>query len=150
MPDETSSTPPATPFPASWGMTPRTGDPSRFDGFRPPDGGDGYDFMADHAEPAGLRPIASWGRDGWDLGDWPYYVIYSGKGAGAWWTVSYIEGDIIARRYATRDEMISGIDAIARDQWERDPDRGPKDIDGPEARGPFSWARLEQEREAAA
>jgi hypothetical protein len=35
---------------------------------------DGYDDMA-LAESAGWHVLSSWGRDGWDLGDWPYVVV---------------------------------------------------------------------------
>lgn len=35
---------------------------------------DGYSDM-EAAAKEGWRPIAGWGADGWDLGDWPYVVI---------------------------------------------------------------------------
>lgn len=36
---------------------------------------DGYDDMyLAHAE--GWQPLATWGRDGWNLGNWPYVAIY--------------------------------------------------------------------------
>ena len=34
---------------------------------------DGYDWIA-QAESEGWRAVSGWGRDGWDLGDWPYVV----------------------------------------------------------------------------
>jgi hypothetical protein len=36
---------------------------------------DGYSDMAAE-EKRGWRALASWGRDGWNLGDWPYVVVY--------------------------------------------------------------------------
>lgn len=38
-------------------------------------GDDGYDEM-DVAARKGWRVLAGWGRDGWDLGEWPYVCIY--------------------------------------------------------------------------
>lgn len=35
---------------------------------------DGYDDM-DVAESEGWKAVSGWGRDGWDLGDWPYVVV---------------------------------------------------------------------------
>ncbi len=37
---------------------------------------DGYDDM-ELAERQGWRTLANWGRDGWDLGEWPYVMIYT-------------------------------------------------------------------------
>lgn len=37
---------------------------------------DGYDDM-NLAEETGWHALSSWGRDGWNLGDWPYVVIYT-------------------------------------------------------------------------
>jgi hypothetical protein len=36
---------------------------------------DGYSDMA-FEEKRGWHAIAGWGRDGWDLGNWPYVMIY--------------------------------------------------------------------------
>lgn len=35
---------------------------------------DGYAFMAAGATD-GWRAVSAWGKDGWDLGDWPYVVV---------------------------------------------------------------------------
>jgi hypothetical protein len=37
-------------------------------------GGDGYDWM-DRVHRSRWAPIPSWGRDGWDLGDWPLVIV---------------------------------------------------------------------------
>ena len=37
--------------------------------------GDGYDDMG-IAIKQGWTVLANWGRDGWDLGEWPYVAIY--------------------------------------------------------------------------
>lgn len=144
------STTTTSPFPAAWGMTPGTDNPARFTGFRPWDTDDGYDFMHEHAIPAGWRAVSSWGRDGWDLGDWPYVCIYHHDYAGAYWFLSYCEGDLTAYRFDTLDQLHAHTDDTARFYWEHFfRDRGPDNLDGPEARGPFSWARLDAEGVAA-
>jgi len=41
--------------------------------------GDGYD-QADFLRKSGWVPISSWGCDGWDLGEWPYQMVYARTG----------------------------------------------------------------------
>ena len=37
--------------------------------------GDGYDRMELFGK-LGWRAVSSWGKDGWDLGDWPYVMFF--------------------------------------------------------------------------
>ena len=129
-------------FPGAWDMTPGDQRPDRFTGHRPWDADDGYDFMHSHAEPAGWRAVSGWGKNGWDLGDWPYVVMYHRKESGAFWFLQYTEGDLIAYRFGTLADLHAHTDGAARFYWDHDRDRGPADLDSPDARGPFSWARL--------
>lgn len=138
-----STTSTSSAFPAEWAMTPGTDNPDRFTGRRPWDAGDGYDFMHEHAIPAGWRAVASWGRDGWDLGDWPYVCIFFREHAGSFYYLCHVEGDLTGYRFDTLEQLHAHTDGTARFYWEHDRDRGPDDLDSPDARGPFSWARLD-------
>jgi len=97
---------------------------------------DGFAFCA-AAEKAGLKPIAGWGQDGWDLLDWPYYVLAAGKlPAGAvpegptekFVYLTYCEGDLTLAEFDTKAELYAGIDELAVWFWRSRPDRGPKQI----------------------
>jgi len=59
-------------FPEGWAMVQSPDDPNRWRGGWGM--GNGYDFMQD-ALPRPWRPVASWGADGWDLGDWPLVCV---------------------------------------------------------------------------
>ena len=39
--------------------------------------GDGYDQMGVLEDRGGWNVVSSWGCDGWDLGSWPYVMIYT-------------------------------------------------------------------------
>jgi hypothetical protein len=39
--------------------------------------GDGYDWMEEVQERTSWAVIPSWGRDGWDMGSWPYVQMYT-------------------------------------------------------------------------
>lgn len=112
---------------------------------------DGYDWI-DTMAGAGWTTISSWGRDGWDLGDWPYVVISvksdpDGEGFGY---CQRCEGDLDVRWFATRDELFAHIDTVAAWYWEH-LSNGPDNYDpnDPKFKGPFSWKRLEREKESA-
>ena len=38
--------------------------------------GDGYDQMEVLEDRKGWHAVSSWGCDGWDLGSWPYVIVY--------------------------------------------------------------------------
>lgn len=103
---------------------------------------DGYEFAA-AGQTAGWQPVASWGADGWDLGDWPY-VVYLFRGDTE--RASYCEGDLEILTYATAadrelatddtawfywqargEEWIEGIDPDARPDYLRGPSRPNRD-----------------------
>jgi hypothetical protein len=76
----------------------------------------GYDIM-EPARAKGWQPIAGWGRDGWDLGSWPYVVIYHRRTADAWQIAYYVEGDLTVYSYPERDQRIAAIDCLAFWHW---------------------------------
>jgi hypothetical protein len=73
--------------------------------------GDGYDDM-DLAEKAGWRVIPSWGRDGWDLGDWPYVAIYTRDAGDAFELMVVVEGDHTVYRFSDNADLIAAIDYL--------------------------------------
>lgn len=100
------------------------------------DAGSGYDWLA--GLPAMFQPLASWGRSGWSLGDWPCVAYAWGRlGGGDWIVTEYVEGD-------TR--TVSGpflavchwIDEQARYWWDT-LENGPDEIT-PDVLGPYAAA----------
>lgn len=74
---------------------------------------DGYEFMG-AGEAEGWRPIAGWGQDGWDLGDWPYVVVlFREAAADRFQRAIYVEGDITIETYATLEERTAATDETA-------------------------------------
>lgn len=113
--------------------------------------GDGYDRAAFVAR-FRWRPVASWGRDGWDLGDWPLVMVFFRERRGAFDLCVNCEGDAELRSFPTAAERAAHVDGVALFYW-RALGNGP-DVGGissvstmpAEYRGPFSWRRLELER----
>lgn len=123
---------------------------------------DGYDWQG-RTENSGWHMHASWGRDGWDLGDWPYVQYGTFAGEGVFATISYCEGDITIKTFDNEAAMHADLDTAALFHWlhrERDRHllegiarRREKDVhaltidDLPaHRRGPFSWTRLDREK----
>lgn len=95
-----------------------------------PDGhahGDGYGWMG--ALGNGWGEVASWGRDGWDLGSWPYVVVahLDDDKRGLYGTALYVEGDLFVEAWETRRERDLSTSATAVWYW-RYYGRGPKDL----------------------
>ncbi len=130
---------------------------------------DGYDDM-DLAERQGWGTLSGWGRDGWDLGEWPYVVISERFRAGHYEMRQTVEGDTTVYRFDSVEDCHAAIDylfiwyGIAKelDEWaveglgaEFDAETGKytkrEGLDAgtlrvPERfRGPFSWSRLDAE-----
>lgn len=111
----------------------------------PPRGfGDGYDWMSDLRD--GWRPVAGWGRSGWDLGDWPYAIVVHYDGDGVHALGTYVEGDVSMEAFPTREERDAATDRIAAYHW-RHNGNGPDDLPdrdedlAPHHRGPYTWRR---------
>lgn len=88
-------------------------------------GGDGYDVMAKVEAAEKWKAISSWGSDGWDLGDWPYVVIYVRRHGDAFQIAYYVEGDITVYEYATKEEAFGAVDALAFFHWKHQGSREP-------------------------
>ena len=81
---------------------------------------DGYSDMEVEGK-RGWRAIAGWGRDGWDLGSWPYVVIYRRESgdAGSSFVVGQrfelmqiCEGDRTVYTFASREDRNAAIDYL--------------------------------------
>lgn len=117
--------------------------------------GDGYD-RAEYMRRYHWLGVASWGRDGWDLGDWPYVMVFVNATTPSmlhgWQFVINVEGDTTTYRFDTQAERNEGIDQWAlaewryhRPSWFDEVQRTRPD----DLKGPFSWARLNASEEAA-
>lgn len=78
--------------------------------------GDGYD-RAEVVERAGWHPLASWGRKGWDLGDWPYVMVYTRRKGEDYQVAVNVEGDTDVETFETLAERNARIDSIAAFYW---------------------------------
>lgn len=135
---------------------------------------DGYDDM-EVASKAGWIPVPGWGRDGWDLGDWPYVAISVRNQEGAkpeqhYQLLTVVEGDHDVYAFASQEDRTAAVDYLflwygigksyddwtplgLNEVWEegvlvRDT-RALLDAGELEiprrVRGPFSWGRVDRE-----
>ncbi len=103
---------------------------------------DGYGFI-EAANADGWRAISAWGRDGWDLGDWPYVVyVFRGDTERAW----YCEGDITIETFASAEDREQATNEAALFYWREE--EWASDPSDPKLRGPFTWKRLDAETAA--
>lgn len=78
--------------------------------------GGGYDVMeAAHEEK--WRAIPGWGKDGYDLGNWPYAIVFFRNRQTQYDIIYYVEGDVMM--YTTPSEEIRNaiVDEIAFFHW---------------------------------
>lgn len=122
----------------------------------PPRGwGDGYDWM--ESLPRRWKAVAGWGKEGWDLGSWPYVIVctcvelldYNDPRRPlmdrVYGVATYCEGDIEVAAYASHEERIRALDNIAAFYWRLAGEMPGVPPIGPlaeEYTGPFSWERL--------
>ena len=112
-------------------------------------GDDGYDIM----EPARAmcwNAIPSWGRNGWDLGSWPYVVVYHRRAVDGWQIAYYVEGDLTVYSYPSRELRDAATDCLAFWHWKHEEEDWVADIDSVDVapdhlRGAFSSRRLDAE-----
>jgi len=108
-----------------------------------PRGGDGYDWMSDLT--GGWRALACWGRDGWDLGEWPYAIVAvcsarTRLGTPVYGVSTYTEGDITTDAYATAEQRDHALDVRAAWYWRHTGDGPDVPMVGPlieDHTGPF-------------
>jgi hypothetical protein len=109
-------------------------------------GDEGYERTS-YARSTGWQPVSSWGRDGWDLGNWPYVIVYH---RGETELAQDIEGDITIETLTTAEERDRKTDELAFLYWKNANEEWVQGIDSHEQmpdhlRGAFSWSRRESE-----
>lgn len=92
-------------------------------------GYDGYDIM-EQALAQGWHAIAGWGKEGWNLGNWPYVVVYSRQVGTGYEVALYVEGDMTTYKCPTKELRNQVIDEIAFFYWKRRPAEDTEWIDG--------------------
>lgn len=113
-------------------------------------GDDGYERI-ERARAHGWSAVPGWGRDGWDLGSWPYVVIFHRGNGGRFEMAENIEGDVTVWSLPTRELREQATDVLALEWWQYG---GVEWVAGiatvaeapAELRGPFSWARCDEGR----
>jgi hypothetical protein len=94
----------------------------------------GYDWM-DLISQHGWSVQASWGSEGWDLGQWPYVMIATTRVAdeigNLFGVASYCEGDVTCTYYRARARSWEAITEHAHYWWKLGTTHGPADL--PEA-----------------
>lgn len=124
---------------------------------------DGYSDM-EHEGKSGWRAVAGWGRDGWDLGDWPYVSFLVRKQEGEerpYQLMQIVEGDRSVWAFPSQDDLHAAIDYLflwyaangSNEEWcpvsyeQREQlDAGTLEID-PKFRGPYSRFRADKVEE---
>jgi hypothetical protein len=82
---------------------------------------DGYGDMEAESR-HGWRAVASWGRDGWNLGDWPYVAMYvrtvnpgtmtDGRLDRNYQLMQIVEGDRTTWSFAAETDLSAAIDYL--------------------------------------
>jgi hypothetical protein len=114
-------------------------------------GEDGYDRIETSGK-HGWTAIASWGSDGWDLGNWPYVVISHRHTTEGHELAYNVEGDIAVYRYPTPELLNAATDCLAFFHWGGQPwvagvdsaDAMPDRLRGPysSSRQPFGFSQV--------
>lgn len=113
---------------------------------------DGYDRMQYVRKAAGWVITPSWGRDGWDLGNWPLVSVMLRERFGKYWVRYDVEGDVKISEFDTEAEQIAYVDELAFFHWKWAEEPWVKDIavagDMPDyLRGPCTAERLRERLE---
>lgn len=72
---------------------------------------DGYSDMEAEAG-RGWNTVASWGRDGWNLGDWPYVSFQVRERSGQYELQQIVEGDRTRWTFATLADRNAAVDYL--------------------------------------
>lgn len=81
---------------------------------------DGYDRMDLAAKFGDWKAVSCWGRDGWDLLRWPYYVLYLRNTEAGFEMATNCEGDTDMWRFPTEALRTEAVDQLAFWQWQQD------------------------------
>lgn len=95
--------------------------------------GEGYDWM-ESLDGTGWHEVPGWGRDGWDLGSWPYIIFAAAKTEDEtgklFGYTTYVEGDVTARWYRSCEARNLAISKEAFWYWASGQSDGPEALEG--------------------
>lgn len=72
---------------------------------------DGWSDMEAEAK-RGWKTLSSWGRDGWDLGDWPYVTIQVKRDDSSYQLQQIVEGDRSRYTFGTEADLHAALDYL--------------------------------------
>ncbi len=99
---------------------------------------DGYDFIG-VGETEGWHAVSAWGLDGWDLLDWPYYVVLFRSDTER---AIYCEGDIDLETFASREAREEATNELALWYWTSQGESWVNERTAEDLRGPYSSKRV--------
>jgi hypothetical protein len=90
--------------------------------------GSGYEVM-EHAENRQWEAIGNWGKDGWDLGSWPFVIVFFRDRAGFFDVLTYVEGDVTMYACPTEKIREAITNEIALFHWQHNEYSCPPGMD---------------------
>ncbi len=107
-------------------------------------GVDGYSAIS-LAEKREWHAQGSWGRDGWNLGSWPYIIIFFRDREECYEVSEYVEGDVTIYACPTQELRDAITDELAFFHWKHRSEKWVDDYDSveqlpAELRGPYRAA----------
>jgi len=90
--------------------------PEAFWGTLHAEGYSGYDIM-EYAQTKRWQAIPDWGKEGWNLGEWPLAIVFFRSQAGCYEVAQYVEGDIEVYACPSPEIRDRIVDEIAFDDW---------------------------------
>ncbi|CAM3307774.1 hypothetical protein PSET11_02458 [Arthrobacter ulcerisalmonis] len=92
---------------------------------------DGYDYM-DRAAKHGWSAMGNWGEEGYDLGAWPYVIMFvrvvRDGGRHLYGFGRYVEGDLSADYYRSKEACNEAISRQAFWYWHHGQSDGPRNL----------------------
>lgn len=92
---------------------------------------EGYDYI-DRAARAGWSAMGNWGEEGYDLGAWPYVIMFTrvvrDGGRYLYGFGHYVEGDLSADYYRSKEACNEAISRQAYWYWKNGQSDGPKNL----------------------
>ena len=82
--------------------------------------GDGWDFLKSLPQ-AGWRPLRAWGREGWNLGDWPHAIVAVRRclHSPQVEVCEYLQGELTITTWPDEDTATGHVNGLAQAWWER-------------------------------
>lgn len=101
----------------------------------PSPSGEGWGWIDATDYDGSFQVVGLWGRDGWDLGCWPYIVFAFAQhpteaGSSAYGYATYVEGDLAAHWYSTEEARNLAVSKEAWWYWCSGQSDGPEALRG--------------------